>query len=287
MIVISFLGIFTSLLSLVLMVEVIPVISKSKTAKYLNDATGLPNEVRLPGWRKLLIPLEKPVSAYSPSGLFRKTVSNLYWAQFDGKWLGWSAIQLLSMRIAAFFLGFLVGGLFFETLVLAFISGLVAYQLPVTTLNNSSRKTRRHFQRELPEFIQLFAAQMAAGVSMEEALRRSSQSEGLVARWMQQMLNKAQGRSILMQLKKEASASCLPDLISMATQLGFIRRGTAQQALLTQLADRIAADYVAQADQRAEKISGELVIPMVLFYFLPFLVSLIAIIGYPVVEGLL
>lgn len=287
MIFITLLGILVSLLLVVLMVEFIPVSPQGKTAKYLSDAAGLPNSDLLPAWRKLLTPFEKPVSTYSPKGLLRKTASNLYWVQFNGKWNGWTATQLLTARIVCALIGFIVGGIFFEIIILALVSAMVAYQMPVTSLNTEARRTQRRFQRELPEFVQLFAAQMAAGVSMEEALRRSSQSEGVVAKWMRMMLNKAQGRSILEQLQKESEASCLPDLISVATQLRFIRKGTAQQALLAQLADRIAADYVGQADQRAEKVSGELVIPMVLFYFLPFLASLIAIIGYPVVEGLL
>ena len=78
----------------------------------------------------------------------------------------------------------------------------------------------------------------------------------------------------------------LPELISMAVQLEFIRRGAAQQELLGQLANRIAADYIASAEQRAEKIGAELVIPMVLFYFLPFTVAMLAIIGWPIVEGM-
>jgi len=287
MIFITLLGILVSLLIIVLTVEFIPATPQGKTAKYLNQAAGLAETNHLPSWRKALSPLEKPVSEYSPKRLLRKTTSNLYWSQFNGKWSNWTAIQLTTARIVCSLIGFIIGGLFFETVVLALVSSLVAFQLPVTSLNTDARKTRRRFQRELPEFIQLFAAQMAAGVSMEEALRRSSQSEGSVAKWMRMVLNKTQGRSILEQLQKESEASCLPDLISMSTQLKFIRRGTAQQALLAQLADRIAADYVGQADQRAEKVSGELVIPMVLFYFLPFLASLIAIIGYPVVEGLL
>jgi hypothetical protein len=73
----------------------------------------------------------------------------------------------------------------------------------------------------------------------------------------------------------------------MGVQLGFIQRGTAQQQLLGQLAAQIAADYIGQAEMRAEKIGGELVIPMVIFYFLPFLVCLMALIAWPMVSGMM
>jgi hypothetical protein len=39
---------------------------------------------------------------------------------------------------------------------------------------------------------------------------------------------------------------------------------------------------VGGAEQRAEKVGSELVIPMVLFYFLPFMVTLLAVIGWPI-----
>ena len=78
----------------------------------------------------------------------------------------------------------------------------------------------------------------------------------------------------------------MPELIGMGVQLGFIRRGTAQQELMGQLATSIAAEYIGQAEGRAEKLGSELVIPMVLFYFVPFLITIIVVIGYPVMVGL-
>jgi hypothetical protein len=53
-----------------------------------------------------------------------------------------------------------------------------------------------------------------------------------------------------------------------------------------QLATSIAADYIGSAEQRAEKVGSELVIPMLVFYFLPFLVTLLSVIGLPIVQNL-
>jgi hypothetical protein len=127
---------------------------------------------------------------------------------------------------------------------------------------------------------------MAAGVSLEEALRRTSTAESLVAGWMRSMIQMAQGRTILIQMQKEAERSLMPELISMAVQLEFIRRGAAQQDLLAQMAASMAAEYVGSAEQRAEKIGAELVIPMVVFYFLPFLASMMVVIGWPIISNL-
>lgn len=103
---------------------------------------------------------------------------------------------------------------------------------------------------------------------------------------MRRVLQMSQGRDLVEQMQREAQESQLPELIGMAVQLEFIRRGTAQQELMGQLATSIAADYIGNAEQRAEKIGSELVIPMVIFYFLPFMVTLLIVIGWPIVQNL-
>jgi pilus assembly protein TadC len=127
---------------------------------------------------------------------------------------------------------------------------------------------------------------MAAGVSLEEALRRTAQTGSLAGKWMQRVLQMSQGRVIFSQLQKEAQASNLPDLIGLSVQLEFVRQGTAQQELMAQMANRIAAEFSAGAEQRAERVGAELVIPMVLFYFLPFIAVILILIGWPILNTL-
>ena len=66
---------------------------------------------------------------------------------------------------------------------------------------------------------------------------------------MRKVLQMAQGRDLIEQMQREAQESQLPELIGMAVQLEFIRRGTAQQELMGQLATSIAADYIGNAEQ--------------------------------------
>ena len=72
----------------------------------------------------------------------------------------------------------------------------------------------------------------------------------------------------------------------MSVQIAFIRRGTAQQELMSQMAMSIAAAYIGEAEQRAEKLGSEMVVPMVIFYFVPFLVTLLMVMAYPVMTNL-
>ena len=270
-------GIATFALIMLLTVEFVP----SSPAGRLAD-TLTPGQVELTGWRKSLAFLDKPISRWTPIRFLQKAKADLYWAHLVGKWIGWNDVQFLSLRFAAGVGGFVIGSLVFNALPVALVAGFIAFQFPAMSLNGVARRTRRQFQAQLPEFIQLVSAQMSAGVSMEEALNRTAQAQSLVGKWMRYVIQMAQGRGLIEQMQREAQESLMPELIGMAVQLDFIRKGTAQQQLMGQLAMSIAADYIGGAEQRAEKVGSELVIPMVIFYFLPFMVTLLVVIGWPI-----
>jgi Flp pilus assembly protein TadB len=264
-----------------LWVEFVPTLPAGKAARYLRESTQA--EVReLPGWRRWLSGLDRPTLHWTPGSIMRKAKADLYFAQLVGKWEGWDAVQLTSLRVAAAIGAMILGLVVYDNLLPSVIAALVAWQIPGMLLSGVSRRVRRRFQAQLPEFIQLVAAQMAAGVSLEEALRRTAQTESLVAKWMHHVLQMSQGRVVFTQFQKEAEASYLPDLIGLSVQLEFVRLGTAQQELMAQMASRIAAEYAAGAEQRAERVGAELVIPMVLFYFLPFIAMILVLVAWPI-----
>ncbi len=273
-------GIFALIIYMTL--ELAPAAPTGRLAETLTPADG----VVLTGWRRSLSVLDKPVSKWSPAGFVRKARADLYWAQLAGKWTDWNEVQFISLRVAAAIGGVIVGTVVFGEPVLVLVVALIGFQYPAMAMGGIARRTRRQFTAQLPEYVQLVSAQMSANVSMEEALRRTSQAQSLAGKWMRRVLQMAQGRDLVEQMQREAQESQLPELIGMAVQLEFIRRGTAQQELMGQLATSIAADYIGNAEQRAEKIGSELVIPMVIFYFLPFMVTLLIVIGWPIVQNL-
>ena len=281
-ILIPLIGICVFALIIYLTLELAPAAPTGRLAETLTPADG----VVLTGWRRSLSVLDKPVSKWSPAGFVRKARADLYWAQLAGKWADWNEVQLISLRVAAAIGGVIVGTVVFGEPVLVLVVALIGFQYPAMAMGGIARRTRRQFTAQLPEYVQLVSAQMSANVSMEEALRRTSQAQSLAGKWMRKVLQMAQGRDLVEQMQREAQESQLPELIGMAVQLEFIRRGTAQQELMGQLATSIAADYIGNAEQRAEKIGSELVIPMVIFYFLPFLATLLVVIGWPIVSGL-
>jgi Flp pilus assembly protein TadB len=279
------LGIATASLLIVLWVEFVPSLPSGRAARYLRESDQ-PAEPEMPGWRRWLAWLDRPTARWAPSSILRRTKADLYFAQLVGKWHGWDEVQFTSLRFALAVGALVFGLLIYDDLVPSMIASLMGWQVPVVLLGGVARRVRRRFQAQLPEFIQLVAAQMAAGVSLEEALRRTAQSDSLAAQWMRHVLQMSQGRVVFTQLQKEAQASTMPDLIGLAVQLEFVRLGTAQQELMGQMANRIAAEYTGGAEQRAERVGAELVIPMVIFYFLPFIAIILALIGWPILATL-
>ena len=273
-------GVFALIVYLTL--ELAPATPTGRLAETLTPA----DSVVLTGWRRSLSVLDKPVSKWTPAGFIRKVRADLYWAQVADKWADWNEVQFVSLRVASGLAGFVIGTVVFGEPILALVMGLIGFQYPAMAMGGIARRTRRQFTAQLPEYVQLVSAQMSANVSMEEALRRTSQAQSLAGKWMRRVLQMAQGRDLVEQMQREAQESQLPELIGMAVQLEFIRRGTAQQDLMGQLATSIAADYIGNAEQRAEKIGSELVIPMVIFYFLPFMVTLLIVIGWPIMQNL-
>lgn len=275
-------GLAVFALIIYLTLELVPATPTGRLSETLSPTDG----TELFGWRKSLSPLDKPVSKWTPAGMIRQTQGDLYWAHIGERWNDWNAIQFTSLRVALAVAGFGLGMVTTAEPVMALVSALVAFQFPAMNMGGVARRYRRQFIAQLPEYVQLVSAQMSANVSMEEALRRTSQAQSLAGKWMRRVLQMAQGRDLIEQMQREAQESHLPELIGMSVQLEFIRRGTAQQELMGQLATSIAADYIGSAEQRAEKVGSELVIPMVIFYFLPFLVTILAVIGWPILQNL-
>jgi Flp pilus assembly protein TadB len=283
-------GILVIILVVVIWLEYAPdwfkIQKKKSIASALTDVEQTPEEVKLTGIRKTLKPFEGATEKYASPKLLRKIKYDLYWGQMGGKYVGWTAISFLTLRIFIAVCAAVVATLLIRNPIYIAVAAFVGWQYPMIGLGGVARKTRRQFQGQLPEYIQLIAAQMAAGVSFDQAVQRTSRAESLPALWMRNVLQMAQGRSLVDQINREAIESQLPELISTGMQLSYLNRGAAQQKLLDDLAAQISSNYTAQVNIRAEKIGAELVIPMVIFYFLPFMVSILAVIAFPILQGL-
>ncbi len=175
----------------------------------------------------------------------------------------------------------------------ALIAGLIAgWMLMQSELRSKAETVRKRISQELPETLQLMAAEGKSGAALHTIIQRVSEGEGYMAAWLRYVLHLAHGRNLFSPsamdegvLRQAAEESGHPLLIDFAVQLGFAGKGTQVEELLTRLAENIGENYRAQADQRAEQLSGKLGLLAAVFYIFPFLVILLAVIGTPLVRA--
>jgi Flp pilus assembly protein TadB len=249
-------------------------------------AAEQPATKELKGVQRWVAPLDKPVARWTPAGMMRSLESDLYWNHFIGEYTNWTAGQFMSLRVAATLatLGFtllLLGDL----MLAAVFTAAVWFVLPMN-IHSDAEDVRKRIRAQMPEFVQLIAASMAAGVSLEEALNRASRVENLSGKWIRKQVEASAGRLLIQQLQRAAQESRLTELITFAVQLEFVSRGSNQQDLMLMLSTSMAQDYVAHANERASAISNTLSLQTGIFFFFPFIVFVLVLLVGPMLVSL-
>jgi hypothetical protein len=233
-----------------------------------------------------------PLSRLIPK-YFSRIGRDLYWAAFaDPSWAektpAWIVGRQVLMGIA---LGVTTGWLLQSNLGL-WIGGMVGWTLMRADLAARSERVRKRISQELPEFLQLMAAESASGAGLETVLMRAAQGEGYLPAWLRRVLSIARGRGLLPSretgegiLRQEAEKSGHSDLIGFAMQMGFALQGTQVRDTLTRLAAQFSDAYVGQAEIRTEKLANTLGILVAVFYFLPFLLVILFVVGVPLIKA--
>jgi Flp pilus assembly protein TadB len=247
----------------------------------------------LPFGRALLLPLADAVRRFAPAAWLLDTEADLYWAQLAGGWSGWSAGDVWALRLVLAGLGLGYGLLWASKPIAGAGAGAVGLFFPSMRLHGQAEKTRRRFLRELPDAAQNLALLAAVGVSVGEALRRLAEGQGLVSQWVRETLALAAGQQLLSSseqeggvLRRRAEESRLPALINLAVQLDLVQRsGTSAGQLLGDLATNVAQGYESEMAERAEKLGATLVFPTMIFYFIPYIVAILAPVAFSILRG--
>ncbi len=237
-------------------------------------------EERLGVWLMRLVP-----------GYVRQVASDLYWAAFSDN--GWKertpASVFLRQLLLTFGLGFAAYVALGSSLALA--GGLfVGWTLTRSDLRAKAETVRLRIAQELPEFVQLMAAESASGAALDTVLRRASTGATHTAAWFRRVLDLASGKAIFIQggegglLRTAAEESGHSGLISLAIQLSFVGKGVQVQSLLKSLAATFADEFIAQAETRAERLGSSLGVMSAIFYFLPFVITVLVIVGVPLIN---
>jgi Flp pilus assembly protein TadB len=281
----AFTALSIALLAAVLFEQFVEVVNRRAASRITRSeqpkaGPGSIVEQRLGGWLARLLP-----------GYVRQVGSDLYWAAFmDSHWgerspAGVFLRQLLltlGVGFAAYFaLGSsiaLAGGVF------------IGWSLARTDLRTKAETIRLRIAQELPEFVQLMAAESASGAGLDTVLRRASGGTTHTAAWFRRMLDGASGKALFLRdgeggvLRQAAEESGHAGLISLAIQLGFVGKGVQVQSLLKSLAATFADEFIGQAETRAERLGSNLGVMSAIFYFLPFVITVLVIVGVPLIN---
>jgi len=139
---------------------------------------------------------------------------------------------------------------------------------------------RKQFRRELPEITQVLAMEVAAGAGVLQGLERAASARTVTAAWIRRALAAAQrsGRSPFEELLDSARDLGLQEAVSFATQLDLIhRKGVGGPELLAEVAERAAADYIAEVSRRIDGLEPAMAGPTVVFFFVPFFVVILGL----------
>jgi hypothetical protein len=246
----------------------------------------------LPFWRAMLVALG-PVVKYTPVGWLKSIESQLYWCQLAGRWHGWALPEMVAAHLALLGVGFALGVMGGDLMLGAMMTASIPFLFNTLYLRNPARKAGRQFSAELPEFVSMLAAEVGADVALPEAVVRLSRGQGVCAAWFRRAITLKGVGGLFSEganeggMRFEARQSGNADLVGLATALDNIKkRGTGARELLSQTATSTATRYATDAQSRAEKVGADIILPMVLFFFAPFVAVLITVIASPLAISL-
>ncbi len=162
----------------------------------------------------------------------------------------------------------------------------VAMGLPFFNIQGQADNVRNVVYRSLPEAAGLLSAELSAGVSVDEGVRRVARIGGPLGRLLQRIDQVAQqtnkplfSRShnvpgVVMQIAEEYQDPQLSAFLGAIDAMGASGGGNAEQA--ADLANGLQLGFNNRVDRMVERIDLEMMAISIIFLFLPFLVIILA-----------
>ena len=228
----------------------------------------------------LLGPMRR-LSRYLPVTGLAEAQKRLAWA---GNPRNLSATDFYSAKLIAAVLGF---G-FFASLAFvgAGVMGLFSsafaafagYSLPDVWLNTLINQRRRQVDQQIITFTDMLAIAAEAGLSLNDAVARvSEQYEGVLGREFQRAFAQVQGGRPLVEALEDLAGRNPSDdlglLVSALTQA--TKMGTPVVQVLREQAGQLRQSKRNRAQEVAQKASVKMLVPIVVFIFLPMMVLIL------------
>lgn len=208
--------------------------------------------------------------------------AQLRWLRLSGN--ATTEEELVGYSILAAVAGACLGILIFGLPFGPALAGLIGFYAPYYLIKGRAQTLRQRFHRQLPELLQILAAEVAAGASLSVALERLATSASLAGAVFKQLLAKANAHGALWSVNNRPGGLQLaarewdsPALISLATQLDTLHtQGIEGPETLATLAKSIALRWLGESRMRAENLENELLLPLGLLIFAPFIAAILA-----------
>ncbi len=207
----------------------------------------------------------------------------LFWAQLDDNYEGWTIAGMLFRGVVAAVVVVAVI-LLFGLPLYAWLIVPFAIFAPYLIVKGKSDEVTKRVKRLLPETATVIAAEMDAGATAGQAMERAGELPGPLGRVINYSVSKARqseramfsrgaNKGILME---ELGRHNMPELSRFAMQLDRVAaKGVDAPRIMIEIAKGLAREYKSQVQQTAANMDTELLMPMTLFFFLPFIVSIL------------
>lgn len=209
---------------------------------------------------------------------------NLFWAQTGGFYSTWSVGGIFA-RGFMMAVVVVISVILFRLPFMAWLLIPITYMLPFLQVKAKADDTRKLVKRLLPETATVIAAEMDAGSTAGQAMERASELPGPLGKLLSDavsqarqsnraMFSRGSSKGILLEKLED---SRLNELTRFASQLDRVAsKGVDAPRIMVDIARGFAREYRAHVQKTAANMDTELLLPMTLFFFLPFLVSILA-----------
>ena len=217
------------------------------------------------------------IASQLPAFASLKTLEgHLRWAQRGGEYEGRTVEQIIFM--SALFGGL---GILFPLFIPAPVAWgvpLILAVLPFSRLRSAAKKMRVRAEQSVPEMAALMSAEVAAGVSPEEALMQASKMPGPLAGLVREASAQAAylGIPVFSHEKRKGSlreafeGSGISALRAFGVQLDVAAsKGVDVAQRMSEISSSLAAEYRQRLMRKAEKLDTGMTIAVALFYFVP------------------
>jgi hypothetical protein len=209
--------------------------------------------------------------------------SKLRWARLGGKYLNWTVGGVIA-RSLMFGLAASIYGLLFSGGTLIKI-GIVAVATawPLLRVSSAAGDVRWEVSRVIPEAATIMAAELDVVGSVEQAFERVAEMPGPLGRLLQSVLEESRqsrlpvfSRGTVKGVANKILADMgMLELARFGSQLDRISsKGVESARIMHQVAEDFVREYRSRLLQKASNLDNELLIPMALFFFIPFIVAL-------------